>query len=188
MNKLQFTRKQFDEFQKLCDQMGVTEKTEAEGTFVSSVRNAEYSCDDLKEALESFTDSIHSLSLAMYDKDRASVIDSLSKMSQTMTEMQEYITDLQSDVTNTVANIKKLTCCSPLKILSTPNEILEFINKSQNCDIIDLNYKDSEFKLTLYRAHGNEPVPTESLLIATGTKQDYDEVLEYVEQFIETDY
>ena len=188
MNKLQFTQKQFDEFQKLCGQMGVTEKTEAEGTFVSSVRNAEYACDDLETSLEGFTDAIHSLSLAMYDKDRASIIDALSQMNQAMTEMQEYITDLQNDVTNTVANIKKLVCCSPLKILSSPGEIIEFVNKSQNCDIIDLNYQNSEFNLLLFKAHENEPVPSESMLIATGTNQDYDEVLEYVEQFIDTDY
>lgn len=182
---IDFSLQQYTELKKVLEGCGIATEN-AEVNFGEEMMQLESICNYLSDDISELQSAAASLSYAVYEMDREGIITAVEKMAKYIGEMEEDYVVLGSASKGVITSVSRLAKPS-LTFFYTDSEIKAKIDQHLQPDhTLSVGYNGGRFAL-IFATVDEEEVETPYLIdvIAMGKEDDYDEVAEYIESFID---
>lgn len=183
---IDFSLQQYTELKKVLDDCSIAAEESADVNFGDEMMQVESICNYLADDVAELQSAAASLAYAVYEMDREGILAATEKMAKHLGEIEEdyvVLTSASKGVFTSVGQLAK----PRLTFLYTDCEIEALIDEHLQPDhTMSVGYNGGRYALIFATVdEEEEETPYFIQVIAMGDEDDYDEVSDYIESFID---
>lgn len=183
---IDFSLQQYTELKKVLDDCSIAAEESADVNFGDEMMQVESICNYLADDVAELQSAAASLAYAVYEMDREGILAATEKMAKHLGEIEEdyvVLTSASKGVFTSVGQLAK----PRLTFLYTDSEIEALIDEHLQPDrTMSVGYNGGRYALIFATVdEEEEETPYFIQVIAMGDEDDYDEVSDYIESFID---